>query len=135
MKYMKTKSKKANSVELARKKIFAFLCGMLVLSIISFINDGFIWKALFPAITIAAPLLVVKPSWLNWIVICLDAINVIVHAIYMASVFYLIITPLSFIYKPIFMTKMRVKPSYKHKSYWCSVNNKQSNSCNYDKQY
>jgi hypothetical protein len=132
---MKTKQKTINSVETIRKQVLAFLCGMCVLSVINFINDGFIWKALLPAVSIAATLLVIRPHWLNWIVSCLNAIHTIFRVIYMVSVFYVVITPLSFIYKPFIMAKMRIRPSYKKKSYWCHVENTERNSCNYDKQY
>lgn len=132
---MKTKQKTSNSVETIRKQVLAFLCGMCVLSIISFINDGFIWKAILPAVGIAATLLVIRPRWLNWIVSCLNAIHTIFRVIYMVSVFYIVITPLSFIYKPFMMTKMRIRPSYKQKSYWRQVENTERNSCNFDKQY
>jgi hypothetical protein len=132
---MKTKPKTVNSVETIRKQVLAFLCGMSVLSIISFINDGFIWQVLLPAVGIAATLLAIRPRWLNWIVSCLNAIHMVFRAIYMVSIFYVVITPLSLIYKPFIMTKMRIRPSYKQKSYWSHVENTENNSCNFDKQY
>lgn len=132
---MKTKNETTNSVEFIRKQVFAFLCGMCVLSVISFINDGFIWKVLLPVVAMAAILLVIKPLWLHWIVSCLNAIHTIFRVIYMVSVFYIVITPLSFVYKPFIMTKMRTRPSYKKKSYWCHVENTEHTSCNFDKQY
>lgn len=132
---MKTKNEITNSVGVIRKQVFAFLCGMSVLSVISFISDGFIWRVLLPAVCIAATLLVIRPSWLNWLVSCLNAIHTVFRVIYMLSVFYFVITPLSFIYRPFIMTKMRIRPSYKQKSYWCHVENTEHNSCNFDKQY
>lgn len=132
---MKTKQKTINNVETIRKQVLAFLCGMCVLSIISFINGGFVWKVLLPAVGIAATLLVIRPGWLNWFVSCLNAMHTIFRVTYMLSVFYIVITPLSFIYRPFIMTKMRIRPSYKQKSYWCPVEKTERNSCNFDKQY